>query len=74
MKILLLLLLEGIILCDKTNEPLAGVKVSSKDTIVYTNFEGKFNIDADSVTINYISYIPITIKNDSIITIKFIEK
>lgn len=74
MKILLLLLLGGIILCGKTNEPLTGVRVSSKDTVVYTNFEGKFDIDADSITINYISYTPITVKNDSIITIKSIVK
>jgi len=46
--------------------------VSGKDTVVYTDFDGKFTLPDDSVKINYISYQTEIVPNDSIIAIKFI--
>jgi hypothetical protein len=72
MKLLLTLLITSTIICSKTKEPLAGVKVTGKDTVVYTDFDGKFTLPDDSVKINYISYETEIVPNDSIIAIKFI--
>jgi hypothetical protein len=74
MKLLLTLLITSTIICSKTKEPLAGVKVTGKDTVVYTDFDGKFTLPDDSVKINYISYQSEIVPNDSIIAIKFIMR
>lgn len=72
MKLLVVFILTSTIICSKTKEPLPGVKVIGKDTVVYTDFDGKFTLPDDSVKINYISYQTEFVKNDTIIPIKFI--
>jgi len=62
-----LILLTGIVLSLITKEPLTGVKIQYQDKVVYTDFDGKFTLSADSVKISYISYKDTLVKNDSII-------
>lgn len=63
MKILIII---GLIVDLYTKEPLVGVKVAS-DEVVYTDFNGEFNLKADSVDVSYISYKSVKVANDSII-------
>jgi len=51
----------GTVVDKDTKESLVGVKIESKDTVIYTDFDGKFKIGNDTLVISYISY------NDTII-------
>ena len=69
--------ISGIITDKNTNEPLTGVKIETNIEIVYTDFDGKFEIsnigDTLKLNISYISYedvnLLLTEKNNEILLV-----
>jgi hypothetical protein len=68
MKIIALLIV-GVVIDLHTREPLCGVKITSGNEIVYTDFDGRFKTSGDTVKVEYISYAD-TVACDSVISIR----
>jgi len=67
---LLVVVIVSLVLDYYTKEPLVGVKISTPQETVYTDLNGKFSLNVDSVRVSYISYVTEMVKNDSVIYLK----